>query len=776
MADRHDRPGVCAVVMLAGIAVLLALPPAVTSDARRPSGPTPNRTVVETPALAHGGPTSGISSRSTEASQHPGLTPGSGGQWYNASTPGGPVSRWGAAVTYDPVEGYLVLFGGLDAQNRPLGDTWTLRGGTWTELCSGTSSAPHCSPAPEPRYEVPATFDVHDGYVVIYGGVGGTNTEPVPLNDTWSFHDGAWSNVTRGVSPGRVFGGPFGALAYDSHDGYVLLFTVYQTTWSFRNGTWTSIPATVHPTTSSDFTLFDDPSDGYDVLFGGFDGVANPVSVTYAYSAGRWAVLNESVHPSARLDALATYDADGGFGVLFGGFSGTTTFRDTWSFTNGTWFNITPSASPDSRLLTTEYLGFDSSDHTLALVASNGPPSIASMYFWRFVEPMHATITASRGTVDVNHDLGLQVDVSGGAGPFAYSFGGLPPGCPTDNVSALDCAPGLPGAYVITVRVNASYQESDAAETFVLVVPALEVAASANWSAVTVGMAVSFFANFTGGTSPVFVTWSFGDGTTSSWPTATHRYTSPGWYVARVTVADSDGSSANASLRIEVSGPLATMVTVAPNVTDAGTPVTFSALLTGGTPPYLVQWIFGDGRIGFGATVVHVYLAPQLYPVVAAVSDAGGAVDFPNITVQVNPAIQVIAKPNTTATFVGVPVRFLALAVGGTGSHYLTWLFGDGGSSALPDPTYTYVAPGLEQVNLTVTDEAGITASVDFTINVTARPLPPSLSPSQPVSGHPPKSGTAWPPWLPILGGAVAGSTVVIALLAVRRRVRSGAQ
>jgi len=46
--------------------------------------------------------------------------------WTELVTLGAPAARWGASMTYDPVEGVLWLFGGYNANEQYFGDTWAL--------------------------------------------------------------------------------------------------------------------------------------------------------------------------------------------------------------------------------------------------------------------------------------------------------------------------------------------------------------------------------------------------------------------------------------------------------------------------------------------------------------------------------------------------------------------------------------------------------------------------------------------------------------------------
>lgn len=52
-----------------------------------------------------------------------------------------------------------------------------------------------------------------------------------------------------------------------------------------------------------------------------------------------------------------------------------------------------------------------------------------------------------------------------------------------------------------------------------------------------------------------------------------------------------------------------------------------------------------------------------------------------------------------------------------------SWTFGDGGTSALPNPLHTYPARGPWTATLTVTDSAGTTATTSQTVLLCAPPV-----------------------------------------------------
>ncbi len=64
-------------------------------------------------------------------------------------------------------------------------------------------------------------------------------------------------------------------------------------------------------------------------------------------------------------------------------------------------------------------------------------------------------------------------------------------------------------------------------------------------------------------------------------------------------------------------------------------PVAFTAIVTGGTPPYTFSWTFGDGTSGTGDPVTHTYAALGDYPVTLTVTDNAGGLGTASHTVHV---------------------------------------------------------------------------------------------------------------------------------------------
>jgi hypothetical protein len=265
-----------------------------------------------------------------------------------------PSSRYGAAVVYDPAENLVLLFGGgtipVAGGLNATSDTWVLQNGAWVNL---TATLPISPPA---RADASIAYDPVDHYVVMFGGivsgVGNPANNP-PLNDTWVFQNMQWTRLVTLVAPSARRGA---AMVWDEADGYVVLFggelqyaTRYANdTWTFRAGVWTQMTTTGPvPPARSDAAISDDVPDAYVLLFGGWNGV-NRFGDTWTYAGGTWTELTPPASPSPRVmgNGGMVYDPALGESILFGGEFRSTFFSDTWGFSGGAWINLTSTLPP----------------------------------------------------------------------------------------------------------------------------------------------------------------------------------------------------------------------------------------------------------------------------------------------------------------------------------------------------------------------------------------------------------------------------------------------
>jgi hypothetical protein len=141
-----------------------------------------------------------------------------------------PSGRAGAMIAYYPASNALILFGGyITVQISEFyytvvyNDTWMFSGGTWTNITSSTGTAP------SPRFEGAMTYDPSDNEILLFGG---SNANGNSLGDTWTFSAGQWKNITADEggptgyteNPSLAPSPRAGAAVANSPAGYVMLF------------------------------------------------------------------------------------------------------------------------------------------------------------------------------------------------------------------------------------------------------------------------------------------------------------------------------------------------------------------------------------------------------------------------------------------------------------------------------------------------------------------------------------------------------------------------
>jgi PKD repeat protein len=145
----------------------------------------------------------------------------------------------------------------------------------------------------------------------------------------------------------------------------------------------------------------------------------------------------------------------------------------------------------------------------------------------------------------------------------------------------------------------------------------------------------------------------------------------------------------------------------------------------------LFDWNFGDGTSASGQTVTHQFRTIGTFQVRLTVTDARGATATSMRIVTVAAGVPPTAGFTTSPAAPGVntEVFFNATqstpATGRTITSY-AWDFGDGTGGSGVVTSHRFTAPGVYQVVLTVTDDAGTTAraTTPLTVGPTVGPAP----------------------------------------------------
>lgn len=222
-------------------------------------------------------------------------------------------------------------------------------------------------------------------------------------------------------------------------------------------------------------------------------------------------------------------------------------------------------------------------------------------------------------------------------------------------------------------------------------------------------LAVTFTDLSTG--APTSWQWDLGNGTLSTQQNPTTTYFNSGLYTISLTVTNASGSNTFSRTQYIKVDDKPTVDFDAPNRSGCfPLRVSFNDLSSGGSAAITNwDWDFGDGTLSTAQNPFHVYTTAGNYTVTLKVTNSGGCtkvVSRPNY-IQVSPGVSV--NFNSTAPQLCKPPETINFTNLSTGPGVLSyqWDFGDGGTSALLNPSYTYLTGGSFTVSLITQSSAG---------------------------------------------------------------------
>jgi PKD repeat protein len=543
--------------------------------------------------------------------------------WTNLTGPVAPPRVNYVSAAYDPVDHYLVTFGGQNASAYPTNQTWVWENGTWINV---TATA---GPAPVARMGMALTYDPADGYVLAYGGGGffaTCGTKPATAcNSSWAFYGGKWHVLaTSGPSP------PVSMqldMVYDAADSYVVASDGFST-WTYRAGAWTELCGTTGncsnpqpPPPRFSGAMAYDPQASEVLYFGDRS--------TWKFAEGNWSNITSTsgAPPPSGQYAMMTDDPATGSVLYFGGLAprsagGWAYLNDTWSFVGGTWTNVTPAQSPPGRYAGA--LAYDSDASAVVLFGGDtqlgAGGDLNDTWVWGTSPPIGELVPSVSPSSPLPGTTAVfAVSFKGGVGPFTYSwrFG-------DGNASSLANPTHVfakAGFYQVQLWVNDSAGHSANTSLVVHVyVPLAVTALEALPNPAALGEPVNFTATVVGGTPPYTFAWVFGDGGTGgNLSSITHVFTTNGPFTTVVTVRDAVGGAAHGYLNISIK----LQALAAASASSGGSPLTVSFVgeAQGGTPPYAYSWSFGDGGTSTAQDPRHTYDSSGLFNVVLNVTD-----------------------------------------------------------------------------------------------------------------------------------------------------------
>ena len=154
---------------------------------------------------------------------------------------------------------------------------------------------------------------------------------------------------------------------------------------------------------------------------------------------------------------------------------------------------------------------------------------------------------------------------------------------------------------------------------------------------------------------------------------------------------------------------------------ESGLPTYFeAAIVSGGLPPYSYRWSFGDGTLGAGETVAHIYQNAGNYTATVEVSDSLGCSTSCQTSMIISPTLSADFSVDTVVGCSPFEVSFTNLSVNGV-THY--WNFGDGNGSNETSPVHSYLAAGTYDVYMWAYSGTGLDSAF-VTSQIVVNPTP----------------------------------------------------
>jgi PKD repeat protein len=228
--------------------------------------------------------------------------------------------------------------------------------------------------------------------------------------------------------------------------------------------------------------------------------------------------------------------------------------------------------------------------------------------------------------------------------------------------------------------------------------------------------------------------WQYGDGISDTLTTAasTHKYGTPGDYLATLTIINANGCMDSFTDTVTRSACLVAAYITANTLQCQNQELAFADMSTCDGTITQWNWNFGDGTPPtiygtYQPTVSHTYVNPGVYSISLKVSTLVGT-----STISDSTKVDILVNPTPLAGFTVNPVCLGEKAVFSDTTHangatalYFRWEFGDAGgadTSNLKNPKYLYAVAGSYTTQQVVTNQYGCADTATSAVMVNGLP------------------------------------------------------
>ncbi len=643
-----------------------------------------------------------------------------GGPAYSAVPSGsGSTPLAGASIAYDPALSAFVAFGGQnDSSNGTVtysNETLVLDGGVWQSTCPASAERTTCAAPPPARSGALLLYDPTTGSLLLTGGRGSGGGG---FADLWSYGEGGWSDLTTAAPPPGLWNGQW---AYDSEGGFVLAVTDSGSTYRYLGGAWSALNLTVDRAAlgRTYAAMFDDPSLGGVVLYGGFNTHNRTLNDTWLFRYGAWEHETEAGAPGASgLEAKSTplgpidaaYDTNLDLGLLFDPTE--TGTNATWWLENASWRNATSEvAGTPTPGRGASAFAWDPIDGIGLLTVGNRAGSFETSYY--FSDALTVALGNSRAAIDVGQSATFSPQLSQGLPPYTTKLLGEAPGCSLSSTTS--AYPQLRCSESSAAELNLTLRFSDGARrggpvTYELLVhldPTLNLSKESP-DPTSAGVPVSFGATAAQGTLPYdTLVWSFDGGPAVSVESPSFAFRTAGNHTFTVELTDAAGYSVRIDGSIHVNPDPGVVLFTNRSATDAGLPLALRAEVSGGTGAVGCAWNFGGAGTSDSCDPVTAFASAGAHQVRFWANDSVGAVQESNLTLVIAPLVTVALGGASASSVAGASVDFRSTTAYGIAPYTVNWSFGDGGTAQGSEVSHSYGIPGTYNATVVVTDAVG---------------------------------------------------------------------